>query len=426
VTDSSADTDGRPTDATGTTDASVDTGLALSPAAAVPLVQADQASETVPLDAEMAAKLDATVVSYLEAVTSLDPRAPELAARATEVRELGGEDIRAAASVSNRLLESPMGAMTKGGIGEASTISRSLLSLRRTVEDLDPARQGNLLSRRKLFGLVPFGNRMRDYFAKYRSSQGQLNAIISALQSGQAELAKDNTAIEGEKTNLWGIMARLRQYIYLSQKLDAALTAKVAEIEASDPERARVVKEDFLFYVRQKVQDLMTQLAVSVQGYLALDVIRRNNLELIKGVDRATTTTVSALRTAVIVAQALADQKLVLDQITALNATTSDLIEATSVMLRRQSGQITEQAASSTVEVSKLQAAFDNVHATLDEIDTFRLAALDNMARTIEALSGQVAKSQAYLDRVPAQGSGGSGQAGASGDAGGSGESSDS
>ena len=135
---------------------------------------------------------------------------------------------------------------------------------------------------------------------------------------------------------------------------------------------------------------------------------------------------VSALRTAVIVAQALADQKLVLDQITALNATTSDLIEATSVMLRRQSGQITEQAASSTVEVSKLQAAFDNVHATLDEIDTFRLAALDNMARTIEALSGQVAKSQAYLDRVPAQGSGASGEAGASGDAGGSGESSDS
>ena len=71
--------------------------------------------------------------------------------------------------------------------------------------------------------------------------------------------------------------------------------------------------------MRQKRQDLLTQLAVSVQGYLALDLIRRNNVELIKGVDRATTTTISALRTAVIVAQALSDQKLVLDQITALN-----------------------------------------------------------------------------------------------------------
>ena len=54
---------------------------------------------------------------------------------------------------------------------------------------------------------------------------------------------------------------------------------------------------------------------MNIQGYLALDMIRKNNLELMKGVDRATTTTVAALRTAVIVAQALNNQKLVLDQI---------------------------------------------------------------------------------------------------------------
>ena len=134
-------------------------------------------------------------------------------------------------------------------------------------------------------------------------------------------------------------MGRLRQYIYLGQKLDAALAARIAEIEVTDPDRARVLREDMLFYVRQKVQDLLVQLAVSVQGYLALDVIRKNNVELIKGVDRATTTTVSALRTAVIVAQALADQKLVLDQITALNTTTGNLIESTSRLLHDQSGE---------------------------------------------------------------------------------------
>src|SRR5262245_64362370 len=122
-------------------------------------------------------------------------------------------------------------------------------------------------------------------------------------------------------------MQRLRQYVYLAQHLDSSLSAKIAGIEAADPERAKALKEDGLFYVRQKVQDLLTQLAVSAQGYMALDMIRRNNVELIKGVDRATTTTVSALRTAVIVSQALADQKLVLDQITALNTTTSNMIE---------------------------------------------------------------------------------------------------
>src|SRR5579875_1411308 len=126
----------------------------------------------------------------------------------------------------------------------------------------------------------------------------------------------------------------------MAGKLDDALTEKIEVIEDSDPDKAKTMKEDVLFYVRQKQQDLLTQLAVSVQGYLALDLVRKNNIELIKGVDRAQTTTVAALRTAVIVAQALANQKLVLDQINALNATTNQMILSTSEMLRQQSGQI--------------------------------------------------------------------------------------
>ena len=149
-----------------------------------------------------------------------------------------------------------------------------------------------------------------------------------------------------------------------------------------------------LFYVRQKHQDLLTQLAVSIQGYLAMDIVIKNNVELIKGVDRATTTTVAALRTAVIVAQALANQKLVLDQITALNTTTSNMIESTSKMLADNSATIQQQAASSTVGLPQLQAAFANIYATMDAIDTFKVAALDTMAATIGTLQTEVAKSQ--------------------------------
>jgi uncharacterized protein YaaN involved in tellurite resistance len=289
--------------------------------------------------------------------------------------------------------------MSRGGLSEGSDVSKALRSLRRQVEELDPARQGALRPRR-ILGVIPFGNRLRDYFARYQSSQGQLNAIIRALQDGQAELSRDNVAIEQEKASLWATIERLRQYAYLAQKLDAALAARIAEIEATDPDRARILREDFLFYVRQRVQDLLTQLAVDVQGYLALNLIRKNNLELIKGVDRATTTTISALRTAVIVAQALADQRLVLDQITALNSTTSELIESTSTLLRQQSTAVNEQATASTIDVTKLQAAFDNVKATIDEIDGFKLKALDSMARTVESLSTNIAAAQGQLDRA--------------------------
>ena len=73
-------------------------------------------------------------------------------------------------------------------------------------------------------------------------------------------------------------------------------------------------------------------------------------------------------------------------------------------MLRQQSGQINEQAASATVQLSSLQTAFDNIYRTIDEIDAFRLKSLDSMSQTIEALAGQIAGSQAQVDRIEAAG----------------------
>ena len=226
-----------------------------------------------------------------------------------------------------------------------------------------------------------------------------LNAIIDSLKRGKDELLRDNAAIEQEKANLWGLMERLEKYIHIGKKLDAALDAKAAQLDASDPEKARVVREDMLFYARQKVTDLLTQMAVNVQGYLALDLVRKNNLELAKGVDRATTTTVSALRTAVIVAQALANQKLVLDQITALNTTTGNLIAGTSELLREQSGKIHEQAAGSTIDIARLQQAFGNIYQTMDAMADFKVKALASMQTTVDTLSQEVDKSRAYLEK---------------------------
>jgi uncharacterized protein YaaN involved in tellurite resistance len=133
-----------------------------------------------------------------------------------------------------------------------------------------------------------------------------------------------------------------------------------------------------------------------------MDLVKKNNQELIKGVDRATTTTVSALRTAIIVAQALANQKLVLNQINALNTTTSNLIESTSEMLKEQSGQVYQQAADSTIQLEKLQNAFNNIYSSIDAIDTYKVQALDNMQKTIDALTGEVQKAQSYLERAHA------------------------
>jgi uncharacterized protein YaaN involved in tellurite resistance len=371
--------------------------LTLEPPRAVGAVTRDQAAGTVKVDDKTAEQITQAVNTFIDSLAGLDPHSPEYQRKVQSVSQMGNQEVRRSAEVSNRFLDRPTQELQRGPLGQGSGVSQALLQLRRQVEDLDPSR--GLGRSRRFFGM---GGKVRDYFHKYQSAQGNIEAIIQGLYRGQDELMRDNATIEQEKVNLWTMKERLEQYIFMAQRLDEQLTAKIADIEMTDPEKARTLKEDVLFYVRQKRQDLLTQLAVNVQGYLTLDLIRKNNLELIKGVDRATTTTVSALRTAVMAALALNSQKLVLDQITALNTTTGNLIESTSQMLRQQSGDIQSQAASSTIAVDKLQTAFNNVYQTMDAIDTFKLQALDNMRRTIDTLSSEVGKAQVYLERARA------------------------
>jgi uncharacterized protein YaaN involved in tellurite resistance len=372
--------------------------LALTPPAPPQAVVATQAPKLAPqVDAAALPALDSKVDTYVAALMAAKPNSPEFSAKAEDVRTMGDVDIRRAAETSNRLLSTPVKALNEGALSNGSKVGGTLLELRRTVEELDPkGAQGA----KKFLGVLPFGDRLTDYFRKYQSSQSHIDAILHALYDGQDELRRDNAALNQEKQNLWEAMGRLNQYVYVAERLDTRLAAKVAELGVSDPDAAKSLRDDVLFYVRQKHQDLLTQLAVSIQNYLAIDIVIKNNLELIKGVDRATTTTISALRTAVIVAQALNNQKLVLDQITALNVTTSNLIESTSAMLRDNSVKIQQQAASATIGLPQLQAAFQNIYATMDAIDTFKVQALDTMAATIGTLETEVAKSHDYLDRV--------------------------
>lgn len=372
----------------------------LQPPTPVAPVPVESASGKVRLEAADLAELDANVAQFLDEMTALHVQDPKFRDIADRLHAMGSKDIEASASVSNRLLERPVRAMQSGLFDAGSDIGKCLVDLRNQVEALDPSRQGDLFAPRKLLGVIPFGNRVRDYFDRYQSSQAHLNAIVESLKRGKDELIRDNASVEQEKANLWSLMQRLEKYIYIGKRLDAGLEERATVLDTVDAEKSRVVREELLFYTRQKVTDLLTQLAVNVQGYLALDMVRKNNLELIKGVDRATTTTISALRTAVVVAQALTNQKLVLDQISALNTTTSGIIESTSSMLREQSSRIHEQAASATIDIAALQKAFENVYATMDALADFKVKALGSMRVTVDSLSAEVEKAKSYVDRV--------------------------
>jgi uncharacterized protein YaaN involved in tellurite resistance len=358
-------------------------------------IAAEKAAGLVPIEDEKRTKLDEKVDGFIADLIAQDANSPEFGAKVDQITNMGRKEIMEAAGQSNRFLDRPVRAMD-----QETGVGADLAELRRTIEDLDPSSKGDLMAPRKLFGIIPFGSKIRNYFDGYKSAQSHISTILVRLANGKDELLKDNAAISVERQNLWAAMGRLEQMIHISKTMDARLEDKALELESTDPAKAKAIKETALFYVRQRTQDLLTQMAVTVQGYLALDLVKKNNVELVKGVDRASTTTVGALRTAVTVAQALTNQRLVLEQITALNTTTARIIDGTGEMLKNQTAQIHEQAAASTIPLETLQRAFQNIYDTMDNIDTFKLKALDSMKQTVTTLSSEVEKSRGYIARA--------------------------
>lgn len=313
------------------------------------------------------------------------------------LNRMGDAEINKTSAMSNRMLTRPIRGLRGNGTG-GDNVADGLKNLRMKVEKLDPSRRDKLFTKNTFLGIkLPWADKIDSYFQEYKSSEDQLNAIIKSLTNGKDELLHDNATIDEEREQMQELMVRLEQYAYIMKRLDQKIESRLPDIQAEDQIKAEDIKQEILFPIRQKRMDLLQHLAVSMQGYMALQVIKQNNTELIRGVDRASKTTVAALRTAIIVSEALGTQRLVLNQINEVNNVTNGLIERNSELLKTQGVEIQKQATQSAVNAATLEKSFQNIFQAMDAIDKYRSDALPEMAKTIASLETSVDNAKNYL-----------------------------
>ena len=299
------------------------------------------------------------------------------------VENMGSELQKMAARRSDMLKQS-IGALAKSG-EDGGPVARSLVELQTKVEELDPNNfEFTMNFLRKLLSKLPFvGTPLSEYFARYQSADSVISNIIKSLELGRDQLKRDNITLADDQKHFHQLAEQLKKAIAFSQMVDKKLTEKLDnELLPEDP-RTSFIKEEIIFPLRQRTMDLQQQLAVAQQGALTIEVIKRNNKELIRGVNRALNVTVNALQVAVTLALALANQKIVLEKVEAINATTNDLIAKTAANLKQQGAAIHKQAASAQLSLDVLKQAFADINSALEDISRFRQDALPGMATTI-------------------------------------------
>lgn len=299
--------------------------------------------------------------------------------------EMLGEKTQKEAAHRSQMLQRPIKDLQTRS-QDGGEVSSALIDLKLKVEELDPNKIdfGKPGWGTRVLGVIPVvGNPLKKYFSRYEKSQTIIDAILNSLKNGEKQLKRDNIMLLEDQKKMRIMTLKLEKLIKLGEMVDTKLQYKLErEITPEDP-KAKFIEEELLFPLRQRIMDLQQQLAVNQQGVLAIEIIIRNNRELIRGVNRAINVTVNALQVAVTVALALAHQKIVIDKIAAVNETTSNLISATAARLKTQGAEIHKQAASSMLDAEKLKGAFNDIKAALDDISSFRKEALPRMAQTI-------------------------------------------
>jgi len=366
------------------------------PEVIIPVAQA-KAPDMVPLKPEVQSKIDTQVASFVSSMLAEDIHSDAFKTRLDASFRLGREEIASAASlVTGRFME-------RNFVGiEDSNAFKSIQSMRGMLDELNPGRQGDLLSPQKILGFIPFGNKLQAYFRKFESAGSQIQSIMAQIYAARDDMQRDAAEIEQTKSKLWDAMQKLKGAIYFAEQLDSQIASRVDALKASDPMRAKALEQEVLFYARQNLQDMQTQMAVNVNGYLSLDVLKKTSREMVNGCNRVATTGMSALAIAQTVARATGNQIQVMEMLTGVSNTIGDLVTETSRQLGQHVDKTAEFASNPLIGVQKIQEMFDNTFKAMDAMDNFRSKAIDTMGKNNQMLKEQVARSEQYLDRTRA------------------------
>ena len=336
--------------------------------------------EAVKPEKEEVKKLKVLSDNNVEAVMNLDMDSLEDRKLILKSIDEFGLDTMQKSSQKNALLEVSIKNLSKMG-DEGGEVAIGLTELQRAMKDLDPSMID--FTKKGFFGRV--ANPIRTYFDKYQKADNVINDIMESLEKGKITLKNDNTTLEIEELSMRDLTKKLAKEIEMGIMMDEEISDALnkAKVNNDDQDRISFVSEEILFPLRQRIMDMQQMIVVNQQGIIAIEVIRRNNKELIRGVDRAKNVTISALRTATIVASALYNQKIVLKKIDLLNKTTNDLISGTSKMLKEQGTEIQRQSIESNISVDTLKSAFSDTLEALNAISSYKQEALPRLKETI-------------------------------------------
>lgn len=367
----------------------------LTPPEPIAAVGNADAKQMIPLDDVQRQAVDDQVERFIAQLLGEDIQSDAFKAKLDSAFRLGREEISVVAGLmTSHFMQQSMIGM------EDSPAFAAIGEMRKHLDELNPGKQGDLLAPNKLLGFIPFGNRLKAYFRRFQSASTQLQTALRQVYAARDDMQRDAIGLDAARTRLWESMQKLTGAIRFAELLDQRLGEKVVALKTTDAERAKALEQEVQYYARQNLQDMLTQQAVCVNGYLALDMLKKTSREMIVGCDRVATTGMSALSVAQVVARATGNQVEVMNMLSGVNGAIENLIAESGKQLNNHVERVAQFGSNPLLGIEKMKEMFDLTFKAMDTLDTFRSKAVEVMGQNNVVIKEQLARADSYLDKV--------------------------
>jgi uncharacterized protein YaaN involved in tellurite resistance len=359
-------------------------------------VAADKAKELVPLAPDVRSRVETQVDAFIDGLLTEDVTSQSFKARLDAAFRLGRSQIADTARLTNGFLKRNFAGM------EDSPAWKAIADIRQTMDELNPAKEGDLLAPEKILGFIPGGSKLKAYLRKFQSAESHLTEIMNELRKAQEQSQRDLLEIDSVEDKLVEQMRKLQEAIAFAEALDARVSQKMEELKATDPMRGKALEQEVLFYVRQNLGDMLGTKALAVNGYLAMGVLKQTGRNVVIGCDRVANNGMMALTIAQTVDIATANQVKTMEMLEGVKGQIESLTVQSSEMLGNHVQKVAEFSKNPLLGVETLQRAFDNTFKAIESMDAFRSEAIGTMGQNIAAMKKLVEQGEGYMNRAQA------------------------
>ena len=194
---------------------------------------------------------------------------------------------------------------------------------------------------------ILFFDPIKKYFNNIKKEEENISNLVEILEKESNVLKNDNITLQIECERIKNIIELLN-----SECEKGELLKNTIQNENLD--------DSMLEKINKKIITLKEMLIVKEQSLLALELIIKNNKEVISNIERIKNVTVEALNTSVIVAYSLYNQKIILNKISKLKKSDEKLNNYTKKNLNMYKNN--------QISINDLKESFSNALNTINEV----------------------------------------------------------